>query len=639
MITMKISRLLTIALLCSGSTIMAGAGDNLNLTNGYVADGVAATFVNGVMSFGKTELQASNRFYDSQKGWVADSRYGDSLMCWAHTASNMIQYWQSYYGVFYKGDTALPYGSDYKRELYNVMNPSNSPVITDPMRLNVMKALKDSGFPNSGNEVASGTNWFFTWVDSQGGYYSDYFGAIHNGQSNAEGQTATITGINSVSGLKSALLPALGITETNGSYRQTEAGLIAHLNVTNGTNPHTLTCYGLTTHADGSIKSVIIADSDDCRLPSNENTIGSTGASGTYTPKLSQLYTKTDSDGKIMLYSDESCETPFISGYAYYVAGVTQINTPEVLKNMLAEYSDTVNEAQVWNGSATEWTKQQATTEQLPTAATGWDVQVNGDNIAEEHRGYYHTYATDGRRVLFDDHAAEDKRSISIVGSVAAENIEIAAAGYEFKAGENAALQAGADMTVRSIASLHTEVALNLQDLTLESGAELSSDHTITVKGSFHAVNAPTTATFSLRGSGSSESSIHADLDLTGASVIILENTVNMNGHKLRLNTNTPLTLHYDALSSDLPFFSGVGELLVTTTDGKELALAPGTDLSPYLTLSGSNGSQQGVSITYSASGDIGFRAVPEPSGITLSLLALTVLTARRRRSRSANRH
>ena len=181
-------------------------------------------------------------------------------------------------------------------------------------------------------------------------------------------------------------------------------------------------------------------------------------------------------------------------------------------------------------------------------------------------------------------------------------------------------------------------MALNLQDLTLESGAELSSDHTITVKGSFHAVNAPTTATFSLRGSGSSESSIHADLDLTGASVIILENTVNMNGHKLRLNTDTPLTLHYDALSSDLPFFSGVGELLVTTTDGKELALAPGTDLSPYLTLSGSNGSQQGV-ITYSASGDIGFRAVPEPSGITLSLLALTVLTARRRRSLSANRH
>lgn len=632
MITMKFSRCLTIALLCSGSTIMAGVGDNLNLANGYVAEGVAATFVNGVMSFGKTELQASNRFYDSQKGWVADSRYGDSLMCWAHTASNMIQYWQSYYGVFYRGDTALPYGSDYKRELYNLMNPSNSPVITDPMRLNVMKALKDSGFSNSGNEVASGTNWFFTWVDSQGGYYSDYFGAVHNGQSNAEGQTATITGVNSVSGLKSALLPALGITETNGSYRQTESGLIAHLNVTNGSNPHTLTCYGLTTHADGSIKSVIIADSDDCLLPSYESTIGSTGTGGTYTPKLSQLYIKTDSDGKLMLYSDESCETPFISGYTYYVAGVTQINTPDVLKNMLAEYSDTANEAQVWNGSATEWTKQQATTEHLPTATTGWDVQVNGDNIAEEHRGYYHTYATDGRSVLFDDHAAADKRRISIAGSVSADSIEIAATGYEFKDGGNAVLQAGANMTVRCMASLHCEVALHLQDLTLESGAELASDQAITVDGTFHVVNDPTTAGFSLRSDSSPESSIRADLDLTGASVIILENTVNMNGYKLRLNADTPLTLHFDALSSGLPFFSNVGELLVTTADGGELTLAPGTDLSPYLTISDSYGSQQGSSITYSIAGNIGFRTVPEPSGITLSLLALSSLTARRRR-------
>ncbi len=237
---MKRNLFLSVALLCSSPLLSAKVGDTLNLTAGFVADGVAATFMNGVMTFGKTELQASTRFYDSQKGWVAGSKYGDNLMCWAHTASNMIQYWQSYYGVFYKGKTELPYGSDYKRELYNVMNPSNSPVITDPMRINVMKALYNSGFRNMGDEVATGTNWFFTWVDSLGGYYSDYFGSVHNGQSNTSGQTATITGINSLSGLKTALLPALGITEANGSYTQTEAGLIAHLNVTNGSNPHTL---------------------------------------------------------------------------------------------------------------------------------------------------------------------------------------------------------------------------------------------------------------------------------------------------------------------------------------------------------------------------------------------------------------
>lgn len=137
-------------LFCTASILHAAVGDTVNLEQGFVAEGVAATFTNGILTFDKTELQNSTRFYDSQKGWVAGSSYGDSLMCWAHTASNMIQYWQSYYGVFYKGNQQLPYGSDYTRELYNVMNPSNSPVITDSMRLNVMKALYNSGFSNMG---------------------------------------------------------------------------------------------------------------------------------------------------------------------------------------------------------------------------------------------------------------------------------------------------------------------------------------------------------------------------------------------------------------------------------------------------------------------------------------------------------
>ena len=384
----------------------AAVGDTLDLTQGYIAEGVSATFSDGVITFDRTEIANSTRFYDSQKGWVGASRYDDSYMCWAHTASNMIQYWQSYYGVFCKSDVStLPYGSDYKRELYNANNAFNSPVITDPMRLNVMKALYNSGFRNMGNEVATGTNWFFTWVDSQGGYYSEYFGAIHNGQSNPLGHTATITGVNSLSTLKSALLPALGLTESNGTYTQTESGLIAHLNVTDGSNPHTLTCYGLTTNADGSIKSVIIADSDDCKLRPNDPNTASSGTEGTYMPKLTQLYIQTDTDGKLVLYSDESCETAFISGYKYYVSGITQINTPEALKNMLAEYSDTANEALVWNGGENGiWQSAEPTTEELPTTATGWDVLVNGDNIEEKHQGYYHSYAEAGRAVVFDSH-------------------------------------------------------------------------------------------------------------------------------------------------------------------------------------------------------------------------------------------
>ena len=726
---MKISRLLTIALLCSGSTIMAAVGDTLNLTYGYVADGVAATFTNGVMTFDKNGLQKSTRFYDSQKGWVAGSSYGDSYMCWAHTASNMIQYWQSYYGVFYKGDTALPYGSDYKRELYNKMN--NSPVITDPMRINVMKALYNSGFSNMGGEVATGTNWFFTWVDSQGGYYSDYFGAIHKGQSNAEGQTATITGINSLSRLKTALLPALGITEANGNYTQTEAGLIAHLNVTDGSNPHTLTCYGLTTNDDGSIKSVIIADSDDCRLPSYEGTIGSTGTEGTYTPKLSQLYIKTDDDGKLMLYSDESCETQFISGYTYYVAGVTQINTPEVLKNMLAEYSS-AEEALVWNGCASEWKSQLTDTNTLPDQSTGWDILVNGDGIEEQHKGYYHSYAEDNRAVLLDSHGMNGQtgtpRDITIVGTITPGSITVENGGnYRLKAGNAAAIAGSGDVRINKNGRLTSELSLGTRNITAGQGGHfsyaLSSDTELSGKiaadsgGTVQFRNSSTSGDVSyhytmnsrsladatvqaLRGKliiGDEQDKHGTHLDLLYAfnSTLNLEELILYSGSSLNAYNDTTVTNTFSALRNE-PLAATAPQMkyrlnlsqahtlemeTVVDMDGNDLILGTSVkqltlsnDMFPIIAYSESNELQAVLftniqqlnlgdePVTYgswAASSYFSHAAItndtrlileagvlrlqglsiPEPSGITLSLLALTALAARRRRSLSASRH
>ena len=608
-------------LLCGTAPSYAAVGDAVDLTQGYVADGVTATFYNGVLTFGKAELQSSTRFYDSQKGWVAGSSYGDSLMCWAHTSSNMIQYWQSYYGVFYKGNKELPYGSDYTRKLYNVMNPSNSPVITDPMRLNVMKALYNSGFYNTGNEVKTGTDWFFTWVDSDGGYYSEYFGATRQGQSTPEGQTATITAVDSLSSLKTALLPALGITQSGNTYTQTEAGLIAHLNVTNGSSPHTLTCYGLTTHADGSIKSLIIADSDDCRLPSYEGVEGSTGQSGTYTPKLTQLYVKLDNNGKLALYTDAEHTTPFISGDTYYVSGITQINTPEVLQNMLAEYSDVANEAQVWNGKGTAWEQQTATTDELPTESTGWDVHVNGANIATEHHGHYHTYSTNGRAVRFDDHA--DNRTVTINGTVAASSIEVAAAGYTFKAGENAAIQAGADLTLRSMASLNSELALQLNNLTLESGAILAASSPITVKGNFLAT-LKQEASVSLRVAATPGVMIDADLDLSEANTVTLETTVDLMNHTLTLREGQSIVVN--GMNGTTPFFSNIGTLYI---NGQ--AISEGTDLSEQLVFLSQNGTELTNIDAIYRDGSI-WASIPEPTTATLSLLALAALVTRRRR-------
>ena len=299
---------------------------------------------------------------------------------------------------------------------------------------------------------------------------------------------------------------------------------------------------------------------------------------------------------------------------------------------MLAEYSDTANEAQVWNGGATEWKAQKADTEELPGASTGWDVNVNGNKIAEEHQGYYHTYATEGRSVLFDDHAAADKRSVTIVGTVAADSIEVAASGYEFKAGDAAELKADAKLTVRSMASLHSEVALNLSDLTLEAGAELSSDNNITVSGDFQVNGMPEATTFNLRSRVTPEASVNADLDLIRASSIVLESTVNMNGHRLLLNSETPITLDYNVADSNMTFFTNVKELLVTTAEGEAVTLTPGTDVTQYISLYNNGEQLPEVSIIYTISGDIGMAAVPEPGTATLSLLALAALVSRRRR-------
>lgn len=243
-----------------------------------------------------------------------------------------------------------------------------------------------------------------------------------------------------------------------------------------------------------------------------------------------------------------------------------------------------------------------------------------------------HALAAVGDMVSGNGSYVADGIVVSGIGTVAASSIEIAAAGYTFKAGEDAKLQAGADLMMRSMSDLQSEVSLNLHDLTLESGSELSSNQVITVAGEFRAAGAPTAATYALRSSMTPVSSVDADLDLTGeATAIILEHSVNMNGHQLRLLSDTPITLNYDAADSNVPFFANVGQLLVTTTDGTELELAPGSDVTQYLTLYSNGTPLKGVSIIYSTSGDISL-TVPEPSGAALSLLAPVGPATHRRR-------
>lgn len=459
-------------------------GDNNGYNNGYLAEGVSGYFSYG---YAYPDVKTSTRFYDSTKGWseIKNNSAGDSRMCWAHTTGNMIQYWQSYYGVFYKDkNKALPYGSDYSR----TVNPSLGASYTlseDPMRLNSTKTIITVGFnsEDTGGRVVEGTNFYFTRHQSGGGFFSEYFGAVDDGVANTEGQTATLTAVNDQAALTSALLSAMGISKQgDGSYKQTEAGLIAHLNVGAGEgssfSAHTLTCYGFTLDANGNVNSLVYADSDNYKLSGIASSEG-IGTMDGGTPTLEQAFVKVE-NGKIMLYTDAACTTALTYGTQnhYYLGGITQINTPEVLQNMLAEYSDVANEAQVWNGNSNEWKAQVATTEELPTESTGWDVLVDGDNIAEEHRDYYHAYSTDGRAVVFDAHGMNGRTStqtITVSGTVTPGAITVENGGdYHLKAGTGAAIEGTGDVAVNNGGKLSSELNFGTRSITAKSGGHFA---------------------------------------------------------------------------------------------------------------------------------------------------------------------
>lgn len=652
-------RTLFLACFClAASTAVAAIGDSIAPADkvAYHVDGIKMSAYYGTESWNYASVvQAeSTRLYDSNKGgpWTgsySDGTEYDSLMCWTHVATNSIQYWQDVYGVFYK-DTGN--SSNSSRELpngyigqENIYEGGSYVDVNNARELNIAEAFYNS-WKNTGGSFGDAADWFFKadsttnpwdangkWTYAQphpskdydstfscgtpGGYYSEYFG---NGNSdrdafvtiNAASKTSadnSTFAYNDREAIKQALLAGLGFTkQDDGTYIQTQEGMLAALSLSG----HVLNCYGFTTDANGNLNTVLIADGD------NGTTL------------LKELLIK-EVNGKLVLYRSSS--SAYINS-STYIDGVSYINTPEVLQNMLKEYRS-MDEAAVWNGKGTNgvWeTQVDVVDSEIADEKTGWDVLVNGDNIDEKHHDYYHGYALEGRKVRFDDHAAAGNRQVTIKGTVKAEQIEIAAEGYEFVKGENGAIAAGANLKIRSGASLHSGVELNLKDLSLEDGACLRLEESVgivKVAGEFR-VEKPEMAVFSMRNSTLPSAVIYADLDLTEASVVHLESTVNMNGHNLLLNRDTAITIRLDTDTADyIPFFTNVGELEIAGVG----LIERGTDLKEILnvTYTGNEGAPDSIRLIYNDDGHISLM-IPEPTTATLSLLALAGLTARRRR-------
>lgn len=457
----------------------AAVGDTVDLSSPFVADGVAATAISGP-NYTSVSMTSSTRFYDSTKGWVVSGDYiGDNNMCWAHSASNMLQYWQSYYGVFCKDDRTPIYGSyDNTYETYPY-SPAVSQQIANPLKLNMMKHIVNSGWKNTSNAAKSAFDWYFTWNPSSSagaGYYREYFGTYST--QNGQPTTCTLTdlsGTQTVQSLTDALLPAMGGTEKDGTYVQTEAGLIANFIVTSGgSSAHALTCYGFTLDESGKLTSIIYADSD--------NSTYTEGGMPEYVRAGLQQVFVSDKDGALYMYEDAACTKlwKFQNQSAdYWITSVTGIETPEVLQNMLAEYSDTANEALVWNGGENGvWQSAEPTTEELPTTATGWDVLVNGDNIEEKHQGYYHSYAEAGRAVVFDSHGmngSTETQVVTVTGTVTPGTITVTDGGnYHLQAGAEAAIDGSGAVSIENGGKLSSELNFGTRSITAKSGGHFA---------------------------------------------------------------------------------------------------------------------------------------------------------------------
>lgn len=317
----------------------------------------------------------------------------DKSTCWYQVTANMIQYWQTYYGVFAANPSALPYGHTYNKSYLKTVGGTQS--------LKVGMTLYDNFIDRSSPTISPAIDWYMkgtktngylrTNAPLDGGFFSDYF----SGSATVETGT-TGKGLDFV---LTQLKTAFGdlTTDESGELVRSTEGQIAYI----GHYSHAVTCYGFELDDEGKLISLRVSDSDD-------------GLDYGYT--LRTVYLKEDSTtGNVLMYRDEACTNLYGSG-SDYIDFVGYIDTPDELKAMYADYTSAETPL-TWNGKLETWNSsyEEATTEKLPTTATGWEVYVDAGETA--HDAYYATYYDPTRKVEFNDHAKYDNNAPTITVS------------------------------------------------------------------------------------------------------------------------------------------------------------------------------------------------------------------------------
>ncbi len=322
----------------------------------------------------------------------------DGQLCWAYTSSNVLQYWQSYYGVFAKkaGDTskAAPiHGYTYDEANLSKLGGTQS------LKLNMEFYDK---WKNTGGTSQAALAWYLGGLSSEslenpkaasGGYFATYFPDA----TQSTDYTTYHWGGDSYERFSANLKTLFG--QDDGTK-----GQIVHLDLwSSGYTGHAVTCYGYETDADGNITAVYIANSDD-------------QAHGLI--KLTVKWEAMSNGTGAVLYDGDYKWT--YAGKDWRITSMNAIDTPDVLKSMLAEYE---SGNQVWMGNLESWTDPitvEADVNVLPTDETGWMVYAGTDT---EHAGYYNAYYSNERGVEFNDDALSS--TVKVAEDIAVTSMEV----------------------------------------------------------------------------------------------------------------------------------------------------------------------------------------------------------------------
>ncbi len=322
----------------------------------------------------------------------------DADTCWAYSSANLIQYWQTYYGVFSSKLAQMPHGYTYDKEHLEALGGTQS------LKLNMF--IYDNWL-NEGGSIAWMAPWYFNGTPTnpdrmkssfeEAGFFSEYF---------TSPDWASVVDFHSITtnttlgGFSELLAQSLGFTrsaeEGADSYKLTSKGLIAYigLQANEADAGHAITCYGLSTDENGNVVSMQIANSDDKEYA------------------LITLYVK-QVGGNFNLYTDKECRTLWkYANFSWYIDEVANIKTPESLRMMLEEYSDE-EKPLYWNGKLISWNNNAAYAEDdaIPTASTGWEAAAG---TGTEHEGRFAIHYNANRAVVFDDRAGERGGTVAL---------------------------------------------------------------------------------------------------------------------------------------------------------------------------------------------------------------------------------